>query len=261
MFITKRKLKIIALAVLLSWGFETQAQIDEIENQMAWYSFSVSKKLNKKWSVSYSQLNSMALDELEFNFIQSNFKVSRKLAKYTYLKFGYKPTFKLNATDENPQWLFHRLYTELQYTQKAGDFRFQHKLGGEHHFTPVAKFQQRYYYSLKTYYRNKDLPLELRPYITQKLMYYRGGNPIPVDDDDEIIFIRPNGLHAYRLQAGVRVTPMDRLNVSLYYMRQFEFNAPFFGGEELNVTNAMTGKTAAPFYNFGVIGISLSYRL
>lgn len=258
----KQRLPTIALIIALCWSNATFSQIDETNNAMTWLSFSLNKRINPNWSVSYAQLNSIAMDEMKLNFIQSNFKVSRKLAKYFYWNVGYKPTFRLNTTREGQQKVFHRLYTELQYTQKAGALRFQHKLGGEHNFTPITKFQQRYYYNLKIYYKNNDLPWKLRPYLTQKLLYYSGGNAIPVEvfEDGEVEAVSTNGLHAYRATIGLRVSPTDRLNISLYYMRQFEFNATAFGGEPLNVMNVETGRIAAPFYNFGVIGISTSFK-
>lgn len=261
MFFQKHSWKAIACFVALYMSTPAIAQIDESENVMSWTSFSLSKKFNKNWSGSYSQLHSIALDELEFNFIQSNLKLTRKVKKNLYVSAGYKPTFKLNNNNEGEQILFNRLYGEMRYTQKLGDFRFQHKIGGEHHFTSLRKFQQRYYYSLKTYYRNKDLPLELRPFFTQKLFYYNGGKPIQEIDEEtnEIFEVVPNGLHAYRFQLGVRVSPTEKMNVSLYYMKQVEFNS--FLGNDINVENENTGKITAPFYNFGVIGLTMSYRL
>ena len=76
MFLNKNRWKAIICFVAMYMSTPAIAQIDETENMMSWTSFSVSKKFDKNWSGSYSQLHSIALDELEFNFIQSNLKLT-----------------------------------------------------------------------------------------------------------------------------------------------------------------------------------------
>ena len=111
------------------------------------------------------------------------------------------------------------------HNSKLGKLRIRNAFTAEHNFTQRPKFQQRYYYTLKVTYRNNKLPLKMRPYITNKLYYYSGGNPRIYDIEEGLVppgsidaeeGLAPNGFHAYRIQAGVRMEIAKNVSLNVF---------------------------------------------
>ncbi len=141
----------------------------------------------------------------------------------------------------------------------------------EKYFPRLQKFGARLVFTNKWTFHPGNWPLKMTPYIRNQLYYYQGGDPITywLDEDDIEIseegeseeFIRqaPNGLHRYRFTLGVRSKLSKELALSLFFMRQVEFNTGWAPYRELNVYNQSMTRIKRPFNNYSLIGISLNY--
>lgn len=239
------------------------AQITETDNTMLWTTLGVSKKLNDKFQISYYQLHSLNLAETRFNFIQPDLEIGYELSKNLDLDLGYSPTFSLDGVKGN-QLLYHRVSADIKLSTKVSKrIRMKNSLTMEHHFTQRSKFQQRYYYRLDLYYRDTKLPWRLRPFVNQKLYWYSNGRDLQYYDanGNTTELKSPNGLHAYRIQAGIKLYPMDDFNFSIYFQKQKEFNSGILGSRDINSINPNSNTIRRPFYDFSVIGISCNYSL
>lgn len=240
------------------------AQIDESNASMTWGTLSLTKKIDNRFSVGYSQLHSFD-ERMELRFIQSNFKVTYRLNKQWRFITGYKPTVLVNSKKQ--QKIYHRIFGEIQHNSRFGNWRIRNAVTAEHNFTQRPKFKQRYYYTLKVTYSNKKLPLRMQPYLMNRLYYYAGGSPriydveaglLPEGSPEVEEALAPNGFHAYRIQAGVSMKLAKRVRLNVYHMRQFEFD-DILGGRPLVVENEVTGKITGKYFNTSVIGVSLGF--
>ena len=252
---------LFALCLILI--FTANAQITESENIMLWTTLGINKKLDDKFSISYYQLHSLSLRDNRFNFIQPDLDISYELNKDWDVSIGYSPTFSLDLVKGN-QLLYHRVSADIKLSTKLSKrFRMKNSVTAEYHFTERSKFKQRYYYRLDVYYRDTKLPWRLRPFLTQKLYWYSNGRLLQyyAIDGAKTDLVSPDGLHAYRLKAGIKLYPSDDFSFSIYFQKQKEFNTNIFGSRDINSLNPNSNKVRRAFYDFSVIGISCSYKL
>jgi len=253
-------MKKIIIVILMIIGINSNAQINETESKMLWTTIGVSKKIDDKYSVNYTQIHSFDLNGAGLNFIQPDLRLNYKINKKLIATAGYSPTFSIDNISGN-QLVYHRISGRIRLRTKIGKrIRMSNSITAEQHFTQRSKFKQRYYYKLDLYYRDTKLPWKLRPYVSQKLYLYTNGKPTQYFDSngDETEFKSPNGLHAYRIQAGVKFYPTKKFHFSVYFLEQAEFNA---GGSEINILDPNTNSIKKPFYNFEVIGLSCGFSL
>lgn len=254
----------ITILALLWFGLTANAQITESsEKTMFWNTLGVSVPLDDKFSISYFQLHSLSLDQPGFNFIQPDLDINYRVTDRLRFSVGFTPTFSIDDNPDN-QLVYHRVTGKLRLnTRISRRIRMNNSFTFEHHFTQRSKFQQRYIYRLDLYYRDTSLPWRLRPFVNQKLYYYTNGRPLQYYDDagNKTDRVSPNGLHAYRVQLGLKLYPIDGLTVTAYYLKQLEFNTSLLGTRDINSLNPNSNNIRRPFYNFSVIGLSLSYSL
>lgn len=256
-------MKSIYLCVFLLVGLNLKAQIAETENSMLWTTLGVSKKINDNLHLSYNQLHSFSHDDSRVNFIQPDLGLSYKLTQNLDARIGYSPTFSLDEVQGN-QLLYHRISGRLKMNTKISKrIRMRNSFTAEHHFTQRSKFKQRYYYRLDLYYRNTKLPWRLRPFADQKLYWYSNGRPLQYYDinGEPTTLESPNGLHAYRIKAGIKLYPSDKFIFSIYFLKQKEFNSDIFNSKDINSINPNSNSVRRRFYNFSVIGLSCTYKL
>ncbi len=255
-----KNMKNYSLILFLILSISLNAQVNETNKTMLWSTLGVSTKLNDNLKLSYYQLHSINLKGGGINFIQPDLGLAYKLNNKWSLEFHYSPTFSIDNNPNN-QSLYHRISGKVKVKTKISKrFRMSNALVAEQHFTQRSKFQQRYYYRLDLFYRDTKLPWKLRPFINQKLYVYSNGKPLQYFNADGSLAENksPNGLHAYRIQTGVKLYPTDKLIFALYYLKQKEFNA---GSNNINVLNPNTNNISRSFYDFSVLGLSLSFKL
>ena len=254
--------KYVLIACLIA-GTTINAQVVETNNTMLWTTLGVNKKLNDKFRISYYQLHSLSLAEPRFNFIQPDLELNYEISKNWDAAISYTPTFSLDEIQGN-QLIYHRVSADIKLSSKLGKrIRIKNSITAEQHFTERSKFKQRYYYRFDIYYRNTKWPWRLRPFATQKLYWYSNGRVLQYYDSngDKTDLTSPNGLHAYRIKAGIKLYPLDDFSFSVYFQKQIEFNSNVLGTRDINSLNPNSNKIRRPFYDFSVIGISCSYKL
>lgn len=254
--------KLIIMACLIV-NTTITAQITETENTMLWTTLGVNKKLNDKFRINYYQLHSLSLAEPRFNFIQPDLGLNYKINKNWALGANYTPTFSLDEVQGN-QLIYHRVSAIIKLSSKLGKrVRIRNSFTAQQQFTQRSKFKQRYFYRLDIYYRNTKWPWKLRPFATQKLYWYANGRDLQYYDasGNKTDLISPDGLHAYRLKAGLKFYPSKKINFSIYYQKQKEFNSGIFGSRDINSLNPNSNNIRRPFYDFSVIGVSCNYKL
>lgn len=252
------KVKTLLILILISCHI-AYGQADEENNQFLWTSVSFNKKINKKARFNYSQLHSIGSNDLDLKYVQFNFKFSYKLKKRITLSLGYKPSLSV----EN-ETLRNRLYAGVRMYSKLGDkIRMNNSLSLEYYFTQRAKFQNRYFYKLKVYYRNNQLPWRLRPFVSQRIFWYSNGRLLQYYDEkgNKTNLKPPKGIHAYRFKAGLKFYPVKKVAFTIFYLKQIEFNTRILGSRDINAINPNTDKVRRPFYDFSVYGVSISYTL
>ncbi|MFO7659258.1 MAG: hypothetical protein R6W78_19540 [Bacteroidales bacterium] len=252
--------KILLLGLMLFQMFTVSGQVFEKENHMFWAFAGIQKDIGEKFSIGYDQLHSYDINERGFNFIQSNLQFSYRPVRAWTFSVSYEPTLKIND-DPNDQLIYHRISGEIRlYTRISGSIRMNNAINAEQNFTQGSKYQQRYYYRLDLYYRNTSLPWRLRPYITQRLYLYNNGRLLQYyDEEGEKLDLKsPDGLHAYRVYAGIRFYPTSNFRFSLLFMRQVEFNTKLLGSRDIHSLNPNTNSIRRSFNNFSVFGIMLS---
>ena len=256
--------KLILLAFISLSSLTNNAQITETDNQMFWGIISLNKKIDKKMSVSYLQLNSVDINSGKFNFIQSEFSFNYKLKKRLISTLAYSPTFSLDGIAGN-QFVYHRLAGKIKLKTKVlKRLYMSNSIVGEYHFTERSKWRQRYYYRLDFEYKNnRKLPWKIRPFVSQKIYWYQNGRLLQYYDDlgNKTDLKSPNGLHAYRIKTGVKLSPLKKWNFIVYYQKQKEFNTSIFGSSDINNINTNNNKIRRSFYDFSVIGFSCNYKL
>lgn len=258
----KSILKAGIIFLSLMFCFSTKAQVNESDTEMLWATFGISKKINKKWRVGYNQLHSYNIQDGRMNFIQPDFSASYKLSKRWQLSANYIPLFSLDGVANN-QLVYHKLRVRARhYTRINKRFRMHNSFNIEHNFTQRSKFTQRYFLRNDIYYRDNSLPWRLRPFIEQRLYWYQNGRDLQYYDaiGNKLEKTAPNGLHAYRLKLGVKLYPTRRLNTSVFFLKQKEFNTSFLGSKNINSLNPKRQKIRRKFYDFSVIGVSLTYK-
>ncbi len=259
----KKNYIVLLLFIITSYFNFSEAQVIETDKGMLWASVGISHKFNDRFSASYLQINSISLKEPRFNFIQSNFNFNIHIHKKWTISLGTSPTFSLD-TIANNQLIHHRISLGIKFKTKLGKrIRMINSLHFQHYFTTRAKFQQRYFYRLDFYYRDSKLPWKLRPFISQRLYVYTNGRLLQYYDsnNNKAALLSPDGLHAYRLQLGVKFYPVEEFSFSIYYLKQVEFNTAVLGSRDINNLNPNSQKIRRPFYDFSVIGISLNYKI
>lgn len=254
--------KLILIACLTAVTI-INAQVVETDNTMLWTTLGVTKKLNDKFRISYYQLHSLSLAEPRFNFIQPDLELNYEISKNWDAAISYTPTFSLDEIQGN-QLVYHRVSADIKLSSKLGKrIRIKNSIIAEQHFTQRSKFKQRYYYRFDIYYRNTKWPWRLRPFATQKLYWYANGRDLQYYDTDgnKTDLTSPDGLHAYRLKAGLKFYPTKDFNFSIYFQNQKEFNSNFLGSRDINSLNPNSNNIRRSFYDYSVIGISCSYKL
>lgn len=259
MYKLPKKLQSFVALVFIFCCVQLQAQSNS--SFMGWATIGTSVKIKEKWRISYSQLHSAKFTSNGYNFIQCSVGASFNPIKSLRLGLNYIPSF---AIDNNPnnQVMYHRLRFGVRYyTRLHKHFRMYNGLHFEHHFTKRNKYQERLYFRNDFYYRNTKLPWRLCPFIEQRLYFYFNGKKLQYYNASGAKTEKKatNGLHAYRIKAGIKVYPIRKLSLSAYFLYQTEFNSGFLGND-LNSLNPNTNKIRRAFRHFGVFGISGSYN-
>ncbi len=257
----------------------TKAQ-DLTPGNKVWYSNYTYVRLNSRFYLDNFLVASFDLNEGHpFGFVQTdlglNYRLSKKvhfLVAYSNTQMRYFDSYEYRYDRESNWWdkfTVHRIGVGGQYRLKLSPkWRFNQKLVAQYYTPQLEKFRFRGVYSGKLSFRHRKAPLQMTPYVQYFLYYYAGGKELEIPQveetfsefEEEQFTEPPNGLHRYRLRAGLRFKPIPSykpLSMVFYYAAQREFNLDGFGSA-LNIPVEGRSRPLLPFNNFNIIGAQLN---
>ncbi|MEM0999411.1 MAG: DUF2490 domain-containing protein [Bacteroidota bacterium] len=248
------QLLLTTIALLLTTSLFAQDVSPEFK---AWGLGTLKLRFSRNTSFTITQLSAIDLAPTRFQFLQVPLSMNRRIGERWNLDIGIMPSW---FTQEDGVKMFNRVFTEVDFKQRWGRLRMKHSLRTEYHFPQIRKYRMRFIYSNKISYQFRDAPGRLTPFLRQQIFWYQSGRTIDYYEDGEIVETAPsNGFHRYRMTLGVRARLAKRFYGSLFYTWQREFNVPWTE-RGLNVQRP-NGRIQAPFNNYALIGVGLSYTL
>lgn len=254
-------------AAFLTTLLKIQAQ-DQPPGFKNWATIGVKVKTSDKLTISYSHLTGTSTNVGVNNqsyglyFMQGNLGFNVRTGKKTDIQLGYKANV-LGLSAGSSTNLYNRFY--VQGSGRADIFKMlsKHTLTLEWHFPQLRKYRYRAIYTFRYFIDNDFLPWKMKPYIKAQLYYYLDGRSISYYDETgkRIAKKSPNDFHRYRLGAGLYMKPSKQLRLSLYYLWQQEFNTFLTRNRDLNVPSKSGRSIKAPFNNYSVLGISLTWKI
>lgn len=244
----------------------------------SWWWGGLTVRVSPRFSVKASNLAAFNSSPYRLQFLQPQVAGSMAFGESWRVAGGYAPS--IFNTSEGFR-LYSRLFSEGTHSMRFGNLRMKNSLRAEWHFPQQRKYRFRFILANRLSLKTK-LPLRASPYIRNQLYYYLGGRPVvhslgeqgefeegEFEEDEEAgeegeldeEAFAPNGFHRYRLTVGLRLRLAKRLYGSVYYIWQREFNSGLSPNTELNMPHPESGKIQAPFNNFSLIGVGISYTI
>lgn len=289
-------MKLVQFLVVLGFALSTNTSFsqdviseqggEEKIPQRVWYKNYISIRLHPKWSIDNSLMFGLRSVKHDFAFVQIGVGVTHRFNKFWSMRAGYESTFFKHSNWWRNRYnvepgVFNSVHFQsfslnVKRRDNIGEkFRLTNTLEGKF-FTPrYEKFQTRIRLGTHFGYRKKDLPWQLRPFVSASVYYYLNGRQVeytevgdPVEEggEPEIVTFTaaPNGLHRALIRIGTSFKPFKAKKApsfSLYYGFNREFNSGI--GNELNIEPAegTNGKVRLPFNNYGILGFQVNWFL
>ena len=222
-----------------------------------WGGIGINWRITKKSSINFSQLLGANLNPSTIQYTQSNINYDYRFNKRHSLKLGYKPSVYFSGGNVK---LYNRGYTEYAFRHKLFTLPIKHIVTSEFHFPTLKKYQFRFIYGVKYYFKNNFLPIKMTPYLKAQLFYYLRGKPLSYYDSNSDLIVKqsPSDFHRFRLGGGITMKPTRSLRLSVYYFYQQEFNTNLTSNRDLNIPSKNGSKIKYPFNNYHVVGISIT---
>jgi Protein of unknown function (DUF2490) len=244
------------MVALLSTAVKTTAQ-NEWQN---WNSLNVSASVTKKLTAQIGHTRAFNMsNKFAPTFSQTLLQMSYDHSKEWDFSGGVQFIKPANTTTGTRT----RLFIRAAYTKRLEQFNWTNSLRLETNSANENRFRQRIILSTRLGLRKRLDFLKLSPSVMYSLFYNIGGNPIRYYDENKVLLARqtPDGFHRGRLTLSVNSKVSDMLRVSVFYMRQHEFNLLTPDNRKMNVFDPVRNRILRPFDNFNVLGISLNVSL
>jgi hypothetical protein len=221
-----------------------------------WDAVDAGLSVNKKTDVKFSHLRSYNItDSFTNNFNQASAQIDYDLNKhFTIRASGMYSSFPSGSAST--------IRGILRFSHKFSPikkFTWTNGLQFEYHSNNETRFRERFIYITRLSLRKRIKFLRLSPSISYWLYYNIGGNTIKYYDPTGATYIRntPNGIHRSRIILNLNSKINNNLSVSVYYLKQKEFNFLCPDDRKMNVSNPNNGKIYRPFDSYNVAGLSL----
>ncbi|MEO6130885.1 MAG: DUF2490 domain-containing protein [Saprospiraceae bacterium] len=257
----KHFLLLIILACLASSNTDAQPNQSGRGNLgwRAWGGISMDFELKKYIALSLNHLRSYDADsKFRNSFNQTSLSLDYDFTRDLTSKVGVMIT-QFPGSSNNTL----RTYARLSNRSKIGEsIRWWNGIQLEWHSMNENRFRYRMIYITRFALRHRIPFLKLSPSVSYLLYYNVGGSPIQYYDTEGNPSFKatPDGLHRGRFAFNLNSKINKMFSLSLYYLRQNEFNL-FHTSKALNVVNPSTGKITRPFNNYQVAGITFSIQL
>ena len=225
-----------------------------------WGSYALNWRVTKKASINFSQLVGINMNPFGFQFTQSDLNFEYRFDKQHSLAAGYKPNVFFSGGNIN---LYNRVYAEYEFRHTLFKLPIKHIVTPEFHFPTLRKYQWRFIYGFKYYFKNDFLPIKMTPYIKGQIFYYLNGRPLTYYDSngEAIVKQSPNDFHRYRIGGGITMKPTSNFRLTFYYFYQQEFNTSLTENRDLNIPSKNGSKIKYPFNNYHVVGFSMTQSI
>lgn len=226
-----------------------------------WGSLGLTVSFTKKLDLRLNHLRSYSLTggPVENGFNQSSASINYDITKKLNLLGGYMLTAFPGGSASTS-----RGYSRITYKLPVAHIlNWSNGMQAEYFSPGETRFRYRFIYITRLS-NKKEIPLlHLTLSATYWLYYNLGGNDIRYFDKTGAVLTKhsPDGLHRGRLFLNAASKVAKSLTVSLYYMRQNEFNLFSSEFRKMNVVNPATGKVARPFDSYQVAGLSVLYDI
>ncbi|MGB3080675.1 MAG: hypothetical protein WBB31_16455 [Saprospiraceae bacterium] len=228
-------------------------------NWKTWGGASLELSLSKKVDLSLGYLHSENLqDSLKNSFNQGSAGLGYNFSKHFSVKGGFIITQFPSSANST-----YRYFLRGSYKVGLGDkMNWTNGIQGEKHSANENRFDYRIIFITQFGLRKRLEFLGLSPSVSYWLYYNVGGSKIQYYDisGQPSVKATPDGVHRGRLILNMSSKINQMLSVSLYYIRQNEFNL-FSTDRGLNVVKPSTGKITRPFSNYNVLGMSLKFNV
>lgn len=230
-------------------------------NWQNWNTAQLDLELTKKLDIRFSHLRSFDLaGQFTPLFNQSSVHIDYDLTKKLSVSAGATVSGSLSAAESK-----NRITLKLGYKTRIADFlSWSNSIQAELHDVKETRYRQRIIYTTRLSPRKRLDFLNLSPAVSYSLFYNIGGNPVQYYDlktGTPSVKQTADGFHRGRLMFSLNSKISKFFSLSLYYMHQQEFNLFSSPERSINVINPTTGKTARPFDNFNVAGLTLLFNL
>lgn len=220
---------------------------------------SINASLSEKLQAEYSHMRAYNMtDRFKNTFNQHAFQIGYRLNKRLNFSGGIQ---LINPV--GPRETRTRIYLRAAHSTRLDQFTWTNSVRVETNSKNETRFRQRIGIATRLGLRKRMDFLNLSPSITYSMFYNIGGNPIRYYDEEASLLARqtPDGFHRGRLTLAFNSKLNDYVAVTLYYMRQQEFNFLTPSTRKMNVYDPVRNRTLRPFNNFNVLGLSLNISL
>jgi Protein of unknown function (DUF2490) len=246
----QRSAAIIAVILLLSPSL-LQAQTDWLN----WNGITVSGSINEKLTARIGHTRAYNLNNgYENVFNQSHLQFTYDLNRRWDLQAGIQLIAPADTNDVRK-----RIYIRVANTTRLNKkLNWTNSLRIETNSRNENRFRQRIIVSTRLGLRKRLDFMRLSPSVVYSLFYNIGGNPIRYYDKDAQLIARqtPDGFHRSRFTINLNSKINQYLSVSIYYMRQQEFNLFSTETRKINVFDPVRNRILRPFNNYNTIGIT-----
>jgi len=253
---------LILLGLVFVGQMSAQVNADEDSGSAEWKMWGTAAMdigISKKAEMSLGYLRSYALDnQMQVDFNQASVSLSYDISKHLETKAGYIRTQSATSGKTTSRYFLRTMF-KVNLNDK---FKWTNGIQAEKHSVNERRFDYRLIFITRIELRKRLEFLSLSPSVSYWVFYNIGGSAIQYYDTEgkPTIKVAPEGMHRARLWVNLNSKISDAVSVSVYYLRQFEFNLV---GQEtrINVTNPVTGKIARPYSNYNVAGVTLKLNL
>ena len=224
-----------------------------------WNNLNANASVTRKLDISASHLRSYVITgAFNNNFNQTTLQADYDLTKRISIRGAALLTTFPGQTNQTI-----RLITRFSYTKRI--FKKVNWTSGlqlEYHSKNETRYRSRAILVTRFATRKRVTPLRLSPSVSYLLFYNIGGDSVRYFDQTGNVIARntPDGFHRGRLFINLNSKITNHLSMSIYYMRQSEFNLFTPATRKMNVINPNTGRISRPFDNYNVAGVSLQYN-
>ncbi|MDX2048897.1 MAG: DUF2490 domain-containing protein [Chitinophagaceae bacterium] len=225
-----------------------------------WNGITLSGSITEKLSARISHTRAYSINNKYENiFNQSQFQISCELSKKWDVQAGVQ---LISPADTNNTRT--RIFARVAYTSRVSKkMNWTNSIRAEINSKNENRFRQRIIFTTRLGLRKRLDFLNLSPSVAYSLFYNIGGNPVRYYDENAQLIARrtPDGFHRSRFTVNFNSKITKYLSLSLYYMRQQEFNFLSPDTRKMNVYDPVRNRILRPFNNYNTAGFTAQFNI